>query len=570
MLQTLRRPRVLLLLVTLTVAVGCGGPAGPAPLGDGDTGQPDSGAQDAGADGAGTDDSGAAGAGDSGTDGGTDDGVDPVIGYEERAETYPTLDDLECASGTSGCSASTPWIDGTCCSEGAVLPEVGSASGSEVVGIAQNAALVVSCGGFGAQITRLDEVANLYLGSVGSRCQNAAFGPLGDDGTQVVYLTHHGDSWVSTPSLAWVDVRDDGGVAWVDSETSEDVLFEGAAWSDGWLYVASHASGLRVYQTDDAGVPTLSAVVDGFDNAAAVVVEGQHAYVTDGDALQVVDVSDPSAAQIIQTVALAGTARDVSVDGVGEKLYVALGTAGYQHFALDGDGHVVEPDTDDQGRVATDGSIQGVSASQDFVALAAWNHVQLRRASDQLLLGTKKTRDYHEYEQDLAIALDGTRLYVGEWEGVHVLEFQEGVAAPDLWFAEDQLNFWGDGVATRELSLVNRGALDLELSDPGMDDESWFSVTLDSALVAPAQTGGLTVTYTPDESVGSEYRLQLETNDPDADQADLDLPVYVASGSGLQAGDTIDEAFSFLDPTGEDDLDNVLGNVVVLAYFALF
>jgi len=472
------------------------------------------------------------------------------------------LADHECHGGEVGCADAGPFIEGTCCAEGSGLVALGEAVGSEVVDVETEGGLTAACGGFGVRVSDTSDPENpVYLGSASDRCQRLDWGPTLADGTRVLYIAHHGDTWVITPHLSTLHVSPGGVLSTIDRIENPELLFEGLRWRDGRLYAAVHADGLRVYTTDAAGVPTLEGEVGGFANAARLDIEGDRLYATDADRIRVFELSDPAAPAPVGEAATAATPRDLDIDA--GRAFVALGSDGVEVFEL------TEGGLEHATLLAIDGSAQAVAAENGLLAVAAWNHVQVRRADDLALLTTRKTRPYDEYEQDFGVDLDGGVLHVGEWEGVHLLRYREGYVGADIWLTDDILNFWGDEPWSHTLYVSNRGPLPLCVSDAATSDPEVFSVSPAAFTVAPGVTERVSLTYTPPAD-GGAHSVSLSTNDPDPEQSPLVLPIYTADGSTLNVGDTLDEAFAFLDPSGEGDRAALDDHVLILAYFALF
>jgi hypothetical protein len=467
-------------------------------------------------------------------------------------EDFAGLAELPCARQVA--CAEPLHLGDTCCAWGDALVSEGQLSGHETVDVETDGRWVVACGGFGAAIS--SATSGRLVGSVTERCQRAAFGTDTDTG-RVLYLAHHGDSWVPTPHLT--TVRLDATDALLESILEEpDVLYEGMAWRDDRLYVATHAGGLRTYATDDRGLPTHLATLTGFDNAKKVALGPAHAYVSDTERITVVDLSDPDAPALLGFVPTAGEPRDL--DRVGDRLYVALGNDGVQSFDLS-DPAVPAPLV----HVDHGGSAQGVAANADRVALANWDHAAVLDPETLALLATERVEPYPGFEQDLGIALDEDLLFVGEWLGTHVVRHRPGYVAPDIWVREELLGFDGDVAGTQTLHVSNRGPLSLELRV--RSEDTWLSTSGVTWLLAPGEEVEVPVAYDPPARTDTSL-LELRSNDPD--QVPLLVPVHTLDSDLLDVGDTLPDAFGFLDPTGAGDVDNLRGQVWLLAYFALF
>lgn len=106
------------------------------------------------------------------------------------------------------------------------------------------------------------------------------------------------------------------------------------AVSGSYAYVAAQSAGLRIIDTSDVTEP----VEVGFYDSSAfdildVAVEGRHAYVTAGPSgLHVLNVSHPTGPVEVASLALAGTAKGISL-GV-DHAYIAAGSAGLRVVAI--------------------------------------------------------------------------------------------------------------------------------------------------------------------------------------------------------------------------------------------
>jgi hypothetical protein len=475
------------------------------------------------------------------------------------------IDCLPCARTRKRCASSEEFLPGTCCAQGDPLIHLANGSGAEVVDIETDGRFTITCGGFGAQVDNMEDPNTPRpIGNESSRCQRIAFGATPTDGTTIFYLTHHGDSWIDVPFLGTYLVDDSGQTTGqVATQSEPGVLYEGMDWKDNHLYVAAHAGGLRVYSTDPQGIPSYLTSLGGMGNAWELTIEGNFAYVVDNAlGLHVVDISNPTSPSIVQTVATTGNPRDVAFDA--DRIYVALGGSGVDVF---------DATTPDQlsllSNIDVFGSAQAVEASDGAIAVAAWNHVAVYDADTLLLVATEKLRAYPSFEQDLGIAMSGDTIFVGEWEGTHVLRYRHGHVAPDLWLDEQMFQFDPNKVDARAVIVRNRGRRTLNLDSISTSN---LAFTSDKAQLAIAPGGGdyIELLYTPPGPTEGQSFLQLGTNDPDPTDADYKAALITTDSGALNVGDTIGDEFSFLDPNGASQLEGLNGKVVVLAYFALF
>ncbi len=494
-----------------------------------------------------------------------DDSTDP----EEPAAYHPALDDLPCAS-EEDCADAGPFIEDTCCTVGDNLVAVATGNAAEAVDvdISRNGQYAVLCGGFGARINDVSDPENpTAVASATQRCQRSAWGEVLADGTHVLYLAHHGDSWVTTPGLTTVHLSPEGGVSYPDTESTPGVLYEGLRWHDGHLYVATHAGGVRVYLTDpEDGVATLLTVVPGFTNAWKLDVGGpgnDWLYVADDVRLQVVDISEPAQAAIVGGIDLGARGRDVDVEG--DRAYVAIGGAGVE--VLD----ISEPAAPTRiATIALEGSAQGVHAQDDRLAVAAWRYVALYDTTSLKLIGTEQTRGAGAFEQDFGVDFRGDHLFVAEWERLYVLRYRPGYVSPDLWITDELFDFPAGEEGRRTTEILNRGPLPLQISSITTTAPESLSLSASSLTLEPGERTDLEITYTPPAPDLSSHSLQLETNDVDPNQGSASLLIRIAESSQVGVGDTIGPEWGFLDPTGQGDVMNLRGKVVFLAYFALF
>ena len=478
------------------------------------------------------------------------------------AEDCVELSCRACAVG-EGC-AEDPDVPDTCCAAGDALQHLAVGSGSEVVDAATDGRFAVMCGGFGAAVSDIrDPSSPVAIGGAGRRCQNAAFGPARADGSQVVYVTHHGDSWVPTPSLEGYVIPSGGDatVASLFADEDPEILFEGLAYRDGHLYVAAHSLGVLVYTVDRDGVATRAGRVEGFANAIEVELGDDVLYVVDRETgIHVLSLHDPAAPQHEQTAATNASPRDLAVgDG---RVFVALGSAGIDVFDVAAEGRLTGA-----ARIEAGGPVQQVAANADIVAAAAWSHVAVYDASTLHLLATERTRPTPEFEQDLGVDLAGDVVVAGEWEDMHLLRWRPGYVAPDLAVEQELLQF--DPAQPQSVAVVvrNRGPLPLTISELRSDAPS-FVPEAPPMPIPPGGAAAFEVAHTPDEV--QEAQLQIFSNDPDDDQTPHTIPMSAEEQVKLGVGDRLTDGFAFLDLDGTGELANLEGQVLVLAYFALF
>ncbi len=252
-----------------------------------------------------------------------------------------------------------------------------------------------------------------------------------------------------------------------------------------------------------------------------------------------------------------GPPRDLAI--AGDRLYVALGGLGVDVFDASAPTTPVP-----LANIRTLGSAQSVAAGDGVVAVAAWTHLAVYDAQTLALLATQRTRSREGFEQDLGVVSVGDVLWVGEWEGLHAFRHRPGRAAPDLWLEQDLYTFDPERADAQAVVVRNVGHLPLSV---GLElDDAALKIEPETLTVEPGEGAVAELTYTPP---GNGYsRLVLMTDDPD--EATARVVVDTSDSARIGDGDRLDESFAFLDPTGANQLAGLEGQVVVLAYFALF
>lgn len=478
------------------------------------------------------------------------------------SDACPGLSCLPCGNDEQ-CAADGEPFEGTCCAPGDALVHRAIGMASEAVDIESVDGVVFLCGGFGV---RINDTAVLespeYLGAITPRCQRIAIGPETENG-RLFWLAHHGDTWVDTPFLGSYVLDPDEGPVELNLIEEPGVSFEGIAYAAGVLYAAIHEGGVRVYSVD-GDVPVLETVLDGFDNATKVAVDDGVLYVADQTGgVRILDLTEPLAPVHLSQIELVGLARDVSV--ANGRLAVSLGADGVVVFDIEDPAIPLEI-----GRVDVEGSVQGVDIDDRVIAVAAWSHVALYDRDSLVLLATERVRPTPEFEQDLGISLDGDRVHVAEWEGHHILEYRPGYVAPDIWVEDELISFPADEPGLRVVAVRNRGYLDLDVSAIEVSETDPFFVSPAFGRIPAGGGLALEVGFEPEGIDVNLGTLRFDSNDPDDQQSPLWLPLHAAQSSGINVGDPIGSEFGFLDPSGNGQVEGLHGNVVVLAYFALF
>jgi len=467
---------------------------------------------------------------------------------------------LPCADQRACAPDEAEWLGDTCCAFGDSVTLISRSHSVEGVDGEISGDLMVTCTGFGPVWDRLDptgaeDLEPNYVYDV-PRCQRAALPPPLADGTQRLYVAHHGDGWSPNPGLWFLELMGD---EWVvrTALAEPGVLYEGLALTDTHLLVAAHAGGLRSYALA-GGVPVFVSQTGGFDNAVKVAVDGTAAWVIDEAHVRTLDITDPENPVIVSSAPTSGKPRDIEVDA--DRVYVALGVDGLDVFARSAGALQLEQTID------LDGSIQGVALDGDLIALANWDHLAILDRDSLTLLGTEKLQAH--YEETLGVAAGGGNILGIEWFGQSLLRYNPGLVAPDVGVAQEFLTYAKDVADSRELKVTNRGPLNLLLGGIRSTDRGLAVDGADLRLF-PGESVDIEVSYQPPVAAFSP-EIRLFTNDPDEDADPVTVPVSIIGGDKLDVGDKLTDDFGFLDPTGNGELSGLEGQVTVLAYFALF
>lgn len=477
-----------------------------------------------------------------------------------------------CAGGKVGCAAKGPFIPGTCCAKGDNLVQEGTAKGYEPVGMAFDGRVLAVCGGIGIDISDLANPASpKVLGLGHPRCQNAAFGTPITPGMRVVYAAHHGDGnlWSSSIDTYHVDLT--GGYIKKKSQFRENgVALGGLAYHKGRLYVAGFSKGLLVLEADSQGKLTRKATITaGLKNVWKVrlgtTAAAAYAYVIDADlGLHVFSLAQPDAPKLLATVATTGSPRELAVGK--DRVYVAMGGLGIDMFDVSTPAKPKKLKS-----VGGYGSAQSLALVGDVLAVAAWNHLEVRDPKTLALLGTERMA--RAFEEDVAVAaLDKDTIMVAEWERVYLVGYRQGLVAPNIYLPDESLSIAPGKAAKYALEVRNIGPVDLKVSSLSVSN-NMFTVANKPMTIKPGDFDVFEVGYTPHPTATKAGTILLKTNDPDKYQSDLkiDLQVQdVGTGHYLE-GDKLDsKLFGFLDPKGTNNVNALKGKVTVLAYFALY
>ena len=459
---------------------------------------------------------------------------------------------------------------------GDALPLLASiGSPVESVGVEVFDGHAITCGGFGLGVFRLhpDQGAISATANTLPRCQNIEPGPL-VDGHRIVYVTHHGDAYVTVPALHTLslDVLS-GHITLVDTiNYASGVSVEGLAYDgDSTLWVTYHEGGLRRFDVAADGELTPTEAFGGFDNAYRLTVSGAHVYVADGGGgLKVVDRATGA---IVGAADTAGFAKDLVVTGT--MAVVAASAMGIEAFDVSDPTDPVPFDLIYTWGTAltidlfANGTL-AVVANHDDVAVVDVSHPDAFNilASDR---GTNKPNN----PRNLAAGADGDLVVAGEWLGLGLFRWTDDLVAPELQLNHNTLTLAGvaPGVPhTEVLQVTNRGWLELVVTSAEVASDAIWNVNPANFTLQPGESVALAVTFEPPGPGTFVDAITLVSNDPDESTTKIPL-IGNPTTPKIDVGDFIDEDFDFLDldsPLGEQSIANLEGHILVLAYFATF
>jgi hypothetical protein len=393
------------------------------------------------------------------------------------------------------------------------------------------------------------------------RCQHIALDASGERAV----ITNRGDEVQPQPWLYVYDVRDPSAPQALRGQATVASI-EGAAWRGDRIYAAAHTAGIVVFE--DAGGDTLQSVgsfSDETSDAWLPLVHDNLLYVAEGaTGLRIYDIAgdDPV---LLSTLPLEGSSRDLARDG--DTLFVAASSSVVAVDVSDPLAPVVLAET------ATAGTAVAIAHGSDgLVYTAEWDEVRVydpAAALTRVWSEVVPTGDDFSRVLTLAHHPDRTRVYAGEWTGMHIFESHPDPTAPDILATPPSVQFGrlspGDA-EDRVVVLRNEGDQPLNVFGASAQHDA---VTVDDACfsVEPGGAHAMELRFAPDSDLAVVGSVTLRTDDPDEQAFEVR---YGGNAAGADVGDPMPD-FMLRDLDGNDwtlaDLD---GKVVLLAYFATF
>lgn len=414
-----------------------------------------------------------------------------------------------------------------------------------------------------ANLRFLDRLSPTAGSQTYPRCQHLAVAPDGR-----VYATNRTstisrESFIAVVDGSAPDALEELGTVLVDEEV------EGVTIHGDLLLAAAHSS-LVIYERGSGAALAEVGRVGGLGNAWTVRAAGDRAYVADaGGGLVVVDVSAPTAPEVVSRLELPGAAKDLEL--VGDRAVVALGAAGVALVSLEDAGAPALIEVED-----TPGSALAVAVGGDAVFVSDWNDLRVFTgllADDLQPVGSEPLPEGRGDEsRSLGLAARGDVLFSGNWTELVSYRFHPHRSAPDL------------NVAPRELLLprtetgeVSRALLELRNAgtEPLRLDALEFgvpSVSTDEEIAGVVLQPGEVERLTVELAAGVDEPVSTWVNvvSDDPDEARKCVPIE-ANPVGIGLGDVApDAAFVGLDGATVRLSTLREEGPVLLAYFATF
>jgi hypothetical protein len=306
-------------------------------------------------------------------------------------------------------------------------------------------------------------------------------------------------------------------LSYVDTISEPNVFFERMALAGDYLYVTAHDYGIRIFDVSSPAQPNLvSSLGSGLDDAYALAVEGDTAYVADGaGGLKVIDLSDRGTPVIVRGEnpdSAAGTAQDVLIHS--GRIYMAVGGAGVAVYDVG--------DLTSRRLFDTPISAKQLSVVGDLLAVADIGGIELfsieadgglipvaRKAS---LSRVRRNRPTLRLWYGVA-AWGENRVVAAAWDSLDLYELVDPAAddQPDISVSTQRVRFLPDG-GSAEIEIVNNGSGLLRL-DRFTLLEPTFTLGRVRSRLHPGQSATLRIDYhggQPGTGV-----LLITSNDPD-------------------------------------------------------
>lgn len=322
------------------------------------------------------------------------------------------------------------------------------------------------------------------------------------------------------------------------------------------LAVSAHTDGLFLFDISNPANPIWESTFPVL-NAWAVNLYGDFAFVSDGEAIRVLDVSDIQNPVEIYSWATGSAVKDLSIDN--GLLYAALGSEGVSVYDL------TNPDSpvflSNYNTSALANRVQPFNskcavADWDDVEILEWNGIELE------LVGFKANG-----RRTMAINASGNYIYSAEWMWLQVFEFGE-IEDADIDISSWEINYPyvenGDSY-TLSVDVTNNGNSQLIIEDQYISNTDFQIENLLQNL-SPGETQTVNIAYSADAG-NSSSGYWIFTNDPDEPPIIVELNGNI---DGINIGEPAPdfELDVIANGNGSFRLSDHLGQIVVLAFFS--
>ena len=322
------------------------------------------------------------------------------------------------------------------------------------------------------------------------------------------------------------------------------------------LAVSAHTDGLFLFDISNPGNPIWESTFPVL-NAWAVNLYEDFAFVSDGEAIRVLDVSDIQNLVEVYSWTTGSAVKDLSIEN--DLLYAALGSDGVSVYDL------ANPESPEfLSNYNTSALANRVQPFNGKCAVADWDDVEILEwnGTELELVGFKANG-----RRTMAINASGDFIYSAEWMWLQVFEYGE-IEDADIDISSWELNYPyvenGDSYSL-SLDVTNNGNSTLIIEDQYISNTD-FQVVNPLQNLSPGETQTVNIIYFADAGNSSSGYL-IFTNDPDEPQITVELNGNI---DGINIGEPAPdfELDVIANGSGSFQLSDHLGQIVVLAFFA--
>jgi hypothetical protein len=302
-----------------------------------------------------------------------------------------------------------------------------------------------------------------------------------------------------------IDISDISNPQFANNIGESNTRYEHSEVQGNYLFAARHQKGIEVFSLTDPSNPT-SIGVTNTDNAWAVLPKDDYLYVADGGSgIKVLRISDPTALNMVATLATSGSAKDLTISG--NFLFVAVGANGVDMIDISNPENPFLVSN-----YNTTGYASRVSANDSLVSVSDWDDVEVLgfETGELVLKGLKNTGG-----RTMALAMKDNFIFSAEWFLLTMFKYEE-IAGPDIDFSTRKLDFprvKNNRQETLPIAVTNNGNQILDILNID-DSNSDFKVKASFNSLSPGETKDISVTYSPGQN-NWRKNVAFTTSDPD-------------------------------------------------------